>query len=81
MVTNVTHFGAFVDIGVHQGSLVHISQMSSNLRDPRETCAVGQHVEVSVLELMPNGRIALVCATQIPKNGSKSIETPTTEKE
>ena len=61
VVTNITHFGAFVDIGVHQDGLVHISQMSSQfVRDPLEACAVGQRVEVWVLEVdAQRKRIAL----------------------
>ena len=61
VVTNITHFGAFVDIGVHQDGLVHISQMSAQFtHDPLEACAVGQHVEVWVLEVdTQRKRIAL----------------------
>ena len=61
VVTNITHFGAFVDIGVHQDGLVHISQMSTQFtHDPLEACAVGQHVEVWVLEVdTQRKRIAL----------------------
>ncbi len=50
IVTNVTRFGAFVDIGVHRDGLIHISKLSrSFVRDPREVVRVGQSVEVSVL--------------------------------
>ena len=61
VVTNVTHFGAFVDVGVHQDGLVHISQMSQTfIRDPLEACSVGQAVQVWVLEVDPaRKRIAL----------------------
>ena len=52
VITNVTHFGVFVDIGVHQDGLVHISQLSRRyVRDPMEVCSVGQQVEVFVLEV------------------------------
>jgi uncharacterized protein len=51
-VTNVTNFGAFVDIGVHQDGLVHISQLADHLvKDPREVASPGDHVNVRVLEV------------------------------
>jgi uncharacterized protein len=50
VVSNVTNFGAFVDIGVHQDGLVHISELSQRfVRDPREVVQVGQVVQVRVL--------------------------------
>jgi len=49
IVTNVTNFGAFVDIGVHQDGLVHISQMGRNIKTPYDVCSVGQRVTVKVL--------------------------------
>jgi uncharacterized protein len=52
IVTNVTAFGAFVDIGVHQDGLVHISQLADRfVKDPREVVAVQQQVRVTVLEV------------------------------
>ena len=52
VVTNVTKFGAFVDIGVHQDGLVHISQLSNTyVRDPSEVVSVGDVVRVKVLEV------------------------------
>jgi uncharacterized protein len=49
-VTNVTKFGAFVDIGVHQDGLVHISELSNRyIKDPSEAVKVGQIVNVQVL--------------------------------
>jgi uncharacterized protein len=52
VVTNVTNFGAFVDIGVHQDGLVHISQLSdSYVADPNKVVKVGQIVQVSVMEV------------------------------
>ncbi len=52
IVTNVTNFGAFVDIGVHQDGLVHISQVSDKfIKDPREVVNPGDHVKVRVLEV------------------------------
>ncbi|MBD3344888.1 MAG: S1 RNA-binding domain-containing protein, partial [Chitinivibrionales bacterium] len=51
-VTNVANFGAFVDIGVHQDGLVHISQMANRfVKDPRQVVKVGQVVKVRVLEV------------------------------
>jgi protein Tex len=52
MVSNVTNFGAFVDIGVHQDGLVHISELSQRyVRDPRDVVQVGQVVRVRVLSV------------------------------
>jgi transcriptional accessory protein Tex/SPT6 len=51
-VTNVTNFGAFVDVGVHQDGLVHLSQMSTRfIRDPREAVKVGDVVQVKVISV------------------------------
>src|ERR1700730_10299078 len=50
VVTNVTKFGAFVDIGVHQDGLVHISELSNRfIKDPSEAVKAGQVVKVKVL--------------------------------
>lgn len=55
VVTNVTHFGAFVDIGVHQDGLIHISQLSNKfVKDPNEIVSVGNVVKVKVLEVDAN---------------------------
>jgi uncharacterized protein len=52
IVTNVTNFGAFVDIGVHQDGLVHISQLADKfVKDPREVVSPGDRVSVRVLEV------------------------------
>ncbi len=52
IVTNVTNFGAFVDIGVHQDGLVHISQLADRfVKDPREVVSPGDRVTVRVLEV------------------------------
>lgn len=52
IVTNVTNFGAFVDIGVHQDGLVHISQLSIKfIKDPRDVVNPGDHVKVRILEV------------------------------
>jgi uncharacterized protein len=61
IVTNVTAFGAFVDIGVHQDGLVHVSQLSDRfVKDPAEVVKVQQKVMVTVTEVdLPRKRIAL----------------------
>ena len=61
IVTNVTAFGAFVDIGVHQDGLVHVSQISDRfVKDPAEVVKVQQKVMVTVTEVdLPRKRIAL----------------------
>ena len=52
IVTNITAFGAFVDIGVHQDGLVHISQMADKfVKDPNEVVKLHQHVKVRVMEV------------------------------
>ena len=52
VVTNVVNFGAFVDVGVHQDGLVHISQLCDHfVSDPNEIVKVGQVVKVRVLEV------------------------------
>ena len=52
VVTNVTRFGAFVDIGVHQDGLIHISQLADRfIHDPSEEVAVGDIVKVTVMEV------------------------------
>ncbi len=54
VVTNVTNFGAFVDVGVHQDGLVHISAMSSEfIKDPAEVAKAGDIVKVKVMEVDP----------------------------
>ena len=51
-ITNVTHFGAFIDIGVHQDALIHISQLADVfVKDPSEIVAVGDILKVKVLEV------------------------------
>jgi len=51
-VTNVTNFGAFVDIGVHQDGLIHISKLSNSfVKDPNDIVSVGDTVTVKVLDV------------------------------
>ncbi len=65
VVTNVTNFGAFVDIGVHQDGLVHISQLADRfVRDPREVVKAGDVVRVRVVEVdLARKRVALTMRT------------------
>jgi protein Tex len=60
VITNVTHFGAFVDVGVHQDALIHISQLSNTfVKDPNEVVTVGDVVKVKILEIdVPRKRIS-----------------------
>lgn len=52
IVTNITNFGAFVDIGVHQDGLVHISQLANRyVSDPTQVVKLHQHVKVKVIEI------------------------------
>ena len=61
IVTNITNFGVFVDIGVHQDGLVHVSQLADRfVRDPNEVVTLNQKVKVRVLEVdIPRKRITL----------------------
>ncbi|GAA1708044.1 Tex family protein [Fodinicola feengrottensis] len=77
-VTNVAAFGAFVDIGVHQDGLVHVSAMSKNfVKDPRDVVKPGDIVKVKVLDVdIPRKRIALTLrlddeATPAPAGGDR----------
>ncbi|AXH82628.1 TPA: Tex family protein [Haemophilus influenzae] len=78
-VTNVTNFGAFVDIGVHQDGLVHISSLSDKfVEDPHQVVKTGNIVKVKVLEVdVPRKRIALTMRLDesAVKNDSKSDRT------
>jgi uncharacterized protein len=77
IVTNVTNFGAFVDIGVHQDGLVHISHLADKfIKDPKEAVSVQQKVKVTVVEVdVPRKRIGLSMkanpfADQVPQQKS-----------
>ncbi len=74
VVTNVTNFGAFVDIGVHQDGLVHISQLSDTfVKDPRSVVSPGDKVQVRVLEVILDKRqIALTMKKQVDNQVSGS---------
>jgi len=73
VVSNVAAFGAFVDIGVHQDGLVHISALSDRyVKDPREVVKAGDVVKVKVLEVdIPRKRIALTCRLDDPLPGER----------
>ena len=86
IVTNVTNFGAFVDIGVKQDGLVHISMMSNKfIKDPHEVVKAGEVVKVKVLEVdAARKRIALTMrlddsAPRMPASGDVAAR-PITDK-
>ena len=68
VVTNVTNFGAFVDIGVHQDGLVHVSQLADRfVKDPREVVKAGEIVTVKVVTIdLARKRIALTMKLRDP---------------
>ena len=74
VITNVANFGAFVDIGVHQDGLVHISALADRfVKDPHEVVKVGDIVKVKVLEVdIPRKRIALTMRMNDPVGENNS---------
>ncbi|MDL2123184.1 MAG: RNA-binding transcriptional accessory protein [Deltaproteobacteria bacterium] len=72
IVTNITAFGAFVDIGVHQDGLVHVSRMADRfVKNPADIVKVQQKVTVSVLEVdLARNRISLSMKSQAEKSGT-----------
>jgi len=78
VVTNVAAFGAFVDIGVHQDGLVHVSAMSRNfVSDPREVAKSGDVVKVKVLSVdIPRNRISLTMRTEDPAEAGSGDARP-----
>ena len=84
VVTNVANFGAFVDIGVHQDGLVHISALSHKfVKDPREIVKAGDVVTVKVLDVdLSRGRIALSMrlADEAAPAGMKKGDSPLSHK-
>jgi uncharacterized protein len=76
VVTNVTNFGAFVDIGVHQDGLVHISQLADKfVKDPHDVVKAGQIVNVQVQDVdISRKRIALTM--KLGKNNTASKTKP-----
>ena len=81
-VTNVTNFGAFVDIGVHQDGLVHISVLSDRfVKDPHEVVKSGDLVKVKVLEVdLERKRIALSRRLDEPAERARSDRSETAER-
>lgn len=69
VITNVTNFGAFVDVGVHQDGLIHISELShSYVKDPREVVKAGEVVKVKVVEIdLKRRRVALSMKLENPR--------------
>jgi len=84
VVTNLTRFGAFVDIGVKQDGLVHVSEIAHKyIQDPSEVLKLNQHVKVKVMEVdAARKRIALsikqteVPSTQNTKSARPQIKLP-----
>jgi len=74
VVTNVTAFGAFVDVGVHQDGLVHISQLADRfVKDPHEVVKVGDRIRVRVLEVdLERKRIGLAARSEAPLKAPKT---------
>ncbi|MBS1819398.1 MAG: RNA-binding transcriptional accessory protein [Acidobacteria bacterium] len=76
VVTNVANFGAFVDIGVHQDGLVHVSQLADRfVKDPREVVKAGQIVKVKVVEVdLKRNRIGLTMKLQEPVTAGQKAQ-------
>jgi uncharacterized protein len=73
IVTNITAFGAFVDIGVHQDGLVHLSQITNRfIKDPNEVLKVAQKVKVTITDVdVTRKRIALSMKANEPRDAAK----------
>ena len=76
VVTNVANFGAFVDIGVHQDGLVHVSQLADRfVQDPRDVVKAGQIVRVRVVEVdLKRKRIALTMRAADAQKGGNAAD-------
>jgi uncharacterized protein len=76
-ITNVTNFGAFVDVGVHQDGLVHISALANSfVKDPRDVVKAGDIVKVKVIEVdETRKRIALTMRLTDKASESESRKT------
>jgi protein Tex len=81
VVSNVAAFGAFVDIGVHQDGLVHISALADKfVKDPREVVKAGDVIKVRVVEVdIQRKRIALTCRLSDPVEACNASQTGKTE--
>ena len=77
-VTNVAAFGAFVDVGVHQDGLVHVSHLADRfIKDPNEAVKVGEIVKVKVLAVdVPRKRISLSIKEALPGGGGNDRPRP-----
>lgn len=76
VITNITAFGAFVDVGVHQDGLVHLSQLADRfVKDPNEIVTVNQKVQVTVVDVdIPRKRIGLsMKADPFAERGKKNL--------
>jgi uncharacterized protein len=82
VVTNVSNFGAFVDIGVHQDGLVHISQLSDTfVKDPRDAVKTGDFVTVRVLEVdVARQRISLSMKSSVDSDQPRPVQERTLPK-
>src|SRR6056297_492657 len=78
IVTNVAAFGAFVDIGVHQDGLVHVSQLADRfIKNPVDVVKVGQQVQIRVLEVdIQRKRISLTMRSGGNMKGEKPLDRP-----
>ncbi|AMQ56547.1 Tex family protein [Algoriphagus sanaruensis] len=82
VVTNITAFGAFVDIGVHQDGLVHLSHLADRfVKDPKEVVTVAQKVQVTVMEVdIPRKRIGLSMKSDPFAERGKTMAKPQAKK-
>jgi len=77
VVTNVTKFGAFVDIGVHQDGLVHISELSNRfIKEPSEAVKTGQIVKVKVLSVDPKAKRIALSIKQLTAPTPRTVAKP-----
>jgi uncharacterized protein len=76
VVTNIVAFGAFVDVGVHQDGLVHVSQLADRyVSDPNQVVSVGQRVKVRVMSVdLQRNRIALTMKTAMAGDARPAID-------
>jgi uncharacterized protein len=85
IITNITAFGAFVDIGVHQDGLVHVSELADHfVKDPAEIVKVHQKVTVTVMEVDVNKHRIKLSMKKVPGSKpvpQKHIEKPKTNKQ
>jgi uncharacterized protein len=76
VVTNIVAFGAFVDVGVHQDGLVHVSQLADRfVADPNQVVTVGQRVKVRVMSVdLERNRIALTMKAEQSRDARPAPE-------